>query len=211
MIPNQAGGARSLTDPNPETIVVPVIREDWQLHKETHETGTLRVQTLVHDREESINDSLTADTVDVQRIPMNQVVEAAPGVRTEDGVVVISVVEEFAIVPKQLRVVEEIRITRRKTLIPMQEKVSLRAQEVTVQRLPVGQTGMKGETGGETMDFSETLETAYVTKEARVVEEVSISKDVNERTEVITDTVRHTEVEVEKISDAAAASSASGQ
>lgn len=45
----------------------------------------------------------------------------------------------------------------------------------------------------------ETAEEAVVEKSARIVEEVTISKEVGERQEHIHDTVRHTEVEVERL------------
>jgi stress response protein YsnF len=41
----------------------------------------------------------------------------------------------------------------------------------------------------------------FVAKDARVTEEVVVNKDVNERTEEVADTVRHTEVEVEDVRD----------
>ena len=45
--------------------------------------------------------------------------------------------------------------------------------------------------------YAETDEEAVVAKTARVTEEVVISKDVTERTERVSDTVRRTEVDVE--------------
>ena len=49
-----------------------------------------------------------------------------------------------------------------------------------------------------TLEMSETGEEAVVGKQAVVTEEVSIRKDVGQRTEEVRDTVRHTEVEVER-------------
>ena len=48
-----------------------------------------------------------------------------------------------------------------------------------------------------TIEVTETDEEAVVAKTARVTEEVVISKDVTERTERVSDTVRRTEVDVE--------------
>ncbi len=45
----------------------------------------------------------------------------------------------------------------------------------------------------------ETAERAVVQKTARVVEEVRVGKEVSERTEQVSDTVRETEVEVQKL------------
>jgi stress response protein YsnF len=49
-----------------------------------------------------------------------------------------------------------------------------------------------------TVELTETSEEAVVAKNARVVEEVVVRKDVEQRTETIEDTVRHTEVDVDR-------------
>lgn len=47
--------------------------------------------------------------------------------------------------------------------------------------------------------MTETAERAVVSKTANVVEEISVGKEVTERDEVIRDTVRKTEVDVEQL------------
>ena len=47
--------------------------------------------------------------------------------------------------------------------------------------------------------MTETSEEAEVEKTARVVGEVSLRKEVNERKETVRDTVRRTEVDVERL------------
>ncbi|MBV9679331.1 MAG: DUF2382 domain-containing protein, partial [Acidobacteriaceae bacterium] len=79
--------------------------------------------------------SLTSETVDVQRIPMNLVVDSPPPVRTEGDITIISVVKEELIVTKQLRVVEELRVTKRKSVSDYRENVTVRAEEVVVERI----------------------------------------------------------------------------
>nr|GFD15439.1 hypothetical protein [Tanacetum cinerariifolium] len=49
------------------------------------------------------------------------------------------------------------------------------------------------------IEVTESAERAVVGKEAHVVEEVSLGKEVSEREQVIHDTVRKTEVDVEQI------------
>ena len=53
------------------------------------------------------------------------------------------------------------------------------------------------------IEMDETAEEAVVGKEARVVGEVSFRKNVEEHTETVRDTVRHTEVEVERVEPSA--------
>ena len=87
---------------------------------------------------------------------------------------------------------------------PVHEQVSLREEHVQVERRPVNQplTGAALASGDllqeRTLEMTETAEEAVVAKEARVVEEVVLRKDVNERVETVDDTVRHTEVDVDR-------------
>jgi uncharacterized protein (TIGR02271 family) len=86
---------------------------------------------------------------------------------------------------------------------PVQEQVSLREERVAVERRPVEGTARAGAAGSDslfqerTIEMDEKREEAVVSKEARVKEEVVVKKDVNQRTETISDTVRSTKVEVE--------------
>jgi stress response protein YsnF len=59
-----------------------------------------------------------------------------------------------------------------------------------------------------TVEVREMSEEAVVGKKARVVEEVSLGKQVSERTEKVSDTVRRTDVEVERLEKATAKDSA---
>ena len=50
-----------------------------------------------------------------------------------------------------------------------------------------------------TFEMTETAEQPVVAKQARVVEEVAVGKEASERTETVHETVRRTDVEVEKV------------
>jgi len=120
---------------NVEELVVPVLKEELEVHKELRKTGTVRIHKTVHEIEEAVSESLTSETVDVQRIPMNLVVDSPPPVRTEGDVTIIPVVKEELIVTKQLRVVEELRVTKRKSVSDYRENVTVRTEEVVVERI----------------------------------------------------------------------------
>ena len=85
---------------------------------------------------------------------------------------------------------------------PVEEQVRLREETVRVERTPVDRPATEADFNsfkeGE-IELTETAEVPVVSKEARVVEEVSLDKDVNERVETVKDTVRKTEVDVEKL------------
>ena len=112
---------------------------------------------------------------------------------------VIPIVEEQLSVGK--REVERggVRVRSYVVETPVEESVRLRDETITVERRAVNRDAdVTGDAFRErTIELTETDEEAVVAKTARVVEEVVVSKDVTERTENISDTVRRTEVDVE--------------
>jgi uncharacterized protein (TIGR02271 family) len=114
----------------------------------------------------------------------------------------IPVVEEELKVGK--RAVERggVRVYSHVTETPVSETVSLREEHINVERRPADRPLMGADTEAfreGTIELTETAEEAVVSKEARVVEEVVVSKDVTEHAETVEDTVRRTDVEVEKL------------
>jgi len=86
---------------------------------------------------------------------------------------------------------------------PVEESVRLREENVNVERRRVDRPADATADAfrERTIDVTETAEEAVVSKTARVTEEVVVSKDVSERTERVSDTVRRTEVDVENAAD----------
>jgi uncharacterized protein (TIGR02271 family) len=85
---------------------------------------------------------------------------------------------------------------------PVQEQVHLWEERVHVERRPVDRPAYTLAGAAEpfrerTIEVTATAEEAVVAKEARVKEEIVVSKDTQERTETVSDTVRRTEVEVD--------------
>ena len=114
--------------------------------------------------------------------------------------------ETIALVAEELRVgkrqVEGGRVKVRSYVVetPVQEQVTLREERVGIERVAVNRPVTAADQSlfqERTIEATATSEQAVVTKEARVVEELRIHKDVEQRTETISDTVRRTEVEVD--------------
>src|SRR5207237_10471150 len=80
--------------------------------------------------------------------------------------------------------------------------VRLREEHVVVNRRPVNRAVTDADLNnfreGE-IELTERAEVPVVAKQARVVEEVEVGKQVEERQQTISDTVRRTDVEVEEI------------
>jgi len=113
---------------------------------------------------------------------------------------VIPIVEEQLSVGK--REVERggVRVRSYVVETPVEESVRLRDETINVERRRVDRpaSDITADAFRErTIELTETDEEAVVAKTARVTEEVVISKDVTERTERVSDTVRRTEVDVE--------------
>ena len=88
--------------------------------------------------------------------------------------------------------------------VPVHEQVRLRNERVNVERRAVDQplSAAEGDAFRErTIDMTATGEEAVVGKNARVVEEVVVSKTAEEHVETIDDTVRKTEVDIDRDTD----------
>jgi uncharacterized protein (TIGR02271 family) len=95
-----------------------------------------------------------------------------------------------------------VRIFSRVVETPVNESIGLREEHVNVERHKVDQPISTGDTGAfreQTIEMRETAEEPVVEKSARVVEEVVVGKQVSERQQQISDSVRHTEVQVENL------------
>ncbi len=117
------------------------------------------------------------------------------------GETVIPIVEEELAVGKREIQRGGARIHTRITERPVSAQVTLREEEVTVDRRPVDRAATEGDLAFKEQNFevTETDEVPVVSKEARVVEEVIVGKTATEHTETVTDTVRRTDVDVEDL------------
>jgi len=109
-------------------------------------------------------------------------------------------VEENLVVGK--RAVEGGRVRVRSYVVeqPVEAKVTLHEERVTVDRRPVDRAASAADLAAfqeRTIEARATSEEAVVGKEARVVEEIAVRKEAADRVETVRDTVRKTQVEVE--------------
>lgn len=114
----------------------------------------------------------------------------------------IPVVQEELHVGKRTILQGGVRVHSRVTERPVEKQVELREERVQVERRPTDRPVRPGERAFEerSIEATESAEKAVVNKEAKVVEEVNVRKDVTQRTETVRDTVRRTDVDVEKLS-----------
>jgi stress response protein YsnF len=99
-----------------------------------------------------------------------------------------------------------VRVVQRLSQKPVRELVHLREERATVERHPVDRPATGGELGTfqeGTLELHETVEEPVIAKTARVVEEVNVRKEVSEREQVVKDTLRRTDVDVERLQEPA--------
>ncbi len=118
-----------------QSAVMPVIEEQLQVGKKVVETGSVRINKIVREEEVTVETPVVVEKLDIERIPINQYVESAPpAVRYEGDVMIVPILEEVVVVEKRLRLVEELRITKRQEHTQVSQPVVLRKEEVTVDR-----------------------------------------------------------------------------
>jgi uncharacterized protein (TIGR02271 family) len=118
---------------------------------------------------------------------------------SQRGEEVIPVAEEEIRVGKREVSRGRVRVHSYVVETPVTEQVNLREERVHVERRPADRplTGDERLFQDRTIEVEETAEEAVVSKDTRVREELVVGKDVEERTQTVSDTVRRTEVEIE--------------
>jgi uncharacterized protein (TIGR02271 family) len=121
---------------------IPVIEEVAEIAKQVVDKGGYRITKKIRTREESVDELLRDQHVTVERRPIGLTLPGTdmPEPRYEGDVLVIPVVEEILITEKRLVVVEEIRITRTQGTHRKPQRVSLRKEEIAIERLESEQT-----------------------------------------------------------------------
>lgn len=114
---------------------IPLAAEELVVDRQKVERGRVRVTKTVREHEALVQDTVLREDVEVQRVAIDRVVQQAPEVRYEADVLVIPIVEEVAVVHKQLVLKEELRVRKRLRQMPHEERVTLRTEEAVVERV----------------------------------------------------------------------------
>ncbi|MFN2646000.1 MAG: YsnF/AvaK domain-containing protein [Burkholderiales bacterium] len=109
--------------------------EQLAVGKREVESGRVRVTKTVHEHEESIRQPLLHDEVEIERVPINRTIEQPMEPRYEGDVLVIPMIEEVAVVHKQLVLKEELRIRKRSVETTHEARVVLREEQANIERL----------------------------------------------------------------------------
>ena len=119
-----------------QTLNIPVTQDVLQVGKRLVETGRgVRVHKTVTETVVRIDEPLMQQGLEIEHVPVNAWVEGkVPVQRHEGDTLVVPVLEEVLVVEKRLRLKEEIRITAKAGTRIASERVTLREEQVDVQR-----------------------------------------------------------------------------
>lgn len=124
-------------------VVVPVVAEELLIEKRLFETGRVRVTKKVVEREEVVDEPVVREEVDVRRVAVNRYVSEPPPVRHEGETMIVPLFEEVLVVEKRLMLREELHITRRRVAERHPRRVTLRSEQVEVERLEPEERGVE--------------------------------------------------------------------
>jgi uncharacterized protein (TIGR02271 family) len=118
----------------------PVMQEALQVDTRTVDTGRgVRLHKSVDAQEKTVDLPLLRDELAIEHVAIGQVVaDAPPLARYEGDTLVVPVLEEVLVVQKQLLLKEEVRITRLRRQVHAPQSVTLKSEQVTVERFDEG-------------------------------------------------------------------------
>jgi Domain of unknown function (DUF2382) len=117
---------------NYETI--PVVEERAVVRKRIMTHDVVRARTVVHTDEEIVDTTVSAEEIEVERVALDRWVEAAVPVRQEGDTTIITLHQEVVVTEKRLKVIGEVRMTKRLVTSPASEPVTLRREEAILER-----------------------------------------------------------------------------
>ncbi|WP_334188407.1 YsnF/AvaK domain-containing protein [Noviherbaspirillum sp.] len=118
-------------------LTFPVMEEQLRVGKRSVDTGAgVRIHKTVSERQQVIDEALFDDELAVERIPMDEIISGSsmPETRYEGSTLIVPVLEEVLVVEKKLRLKEEVRITRLRRETHAPQTVTLRSEEIDVER-----------------------------------------------------------------------------
>jgi len=129
---------------------VPLYEEVLSVGKRTVEGDRVRVTTRVLEHQQTAEQDLDSEEVDVVRVPVGRPVDAVPDTRQEGDVLIVPIVEEELVVTKRLVLKEELHIRKRTTRRTERVTATLRAEEAVVTRDPPAAVPPESPSGGKT-------------------------------------------------------------
>ena len=125
-------------------MTLPVIEERLEVSRVAVDRGGVRITKRVEAREVQVDELLRHDRDQIERRPIGRRLAEGelPEARYEGETLVIPVLEEVLVVEKRLVLVEEVRITRVQGTHRSPQTVTLRREEISMERLAAEGRGL---------------------------------------------------------------------
>ncbi|RTZ41102.1 DUF2382 domain-containing protein [Candidimonas sp. SYP-B2681] len=138
-------GPRNDGLPNPlqEPVSIAATQEDVFIGVEKQETGAVRVHKVVHDEFVDVPVTLRSEHVHTRRVSINRPVESEYGPHQEGDTLVIPVFEYVPVIEMHLMLKEELHVTKHTTEQDSVQSVSVKKEEVVVEKRDGEQGGWK--------------------------------------------------------------------
>jgi stress response protein YsnF len=117
----------------PQDLHVP-LHEEISVSRREIKKANVQVALVTGTREQLIDEELTQVRVEIERAPIDRVVDVVPPIRQAGDITIIPVVEEIVVVERRLVLKEEVRVRRVSTKEQHRETVVLRQQDAVVTR-----------------------------------------------------------------------------
>lgn len=144
---SEVAGTRPDLESDGADLIVPVVAEEVQVGKRRVVTGRIVVRKTVHVDEQIVAEKTYREEADVTRVPVGRMVDAAVPTRHEGDLTIIPLYEEVIVVEKRLRLREELHIRTRRVEETKPERVTVRREEVEVERIPGAGTASRPASG----------------------------------------------------------------
>jgi uncharacterized protein (TIGR02271 family) len=128
-------------------VSIPIVEEQIKVGSREVTTQRAIINKNIEEREELVDLPVLSDDYRIERIPINLTIDSRLPVRCVGDTTIIPVIDEIAIVTKQLVLREELHITRVPTELHRPQLVKLKRERVdvfepTIQKLDIKQSGV---------------------------------------------------------------------
>jgi uncharacterized protein (TIGR02271 family) len=121
-----------------DSRTIPVTEDVLVVGRKTVDVAKVTVSKTVDEQQAVVNEPAIHEDVQIERRRVDRPVspDNVPNVRVEGDTTIIPVLEEVVVVEKRLVLREEVRITRVRREIPASQRVTVRRENVHVERSP---------------------------------------------------------------------------
>lgn len=113
---------------------IPLAAETLTVDKRLVTRGRVVIHKQVVTHNAVVDEPLEQEQVEITRVPVNKLVEAAEPPRSEGDTTVIPLYEEVLVVEKRLLLTEELHVSKRRSEYRKPQEVVLRREEAVVER-----------------------------------------------------------------------------